>query len=210
MNCPLCSHHEASLFDKDKKRSFYQCLSCHLVYVPRNELISPAQEKDRYGAHENNEESEGYIHYLSKIAGSIHGHLKPASTGLDFGSGKTTLLEKLLEEKGHDVTSYDVFFHPDVLFKEKKYDFIILSEVIEHLRDPYLELTTLKSLLKEDGLLFIKTKLLPEQNFSNWFYKRDMTHVQFFSMKSFRWISVQMKFHEALSVGEDLFLFRNN
>ena len=210
MNCPLCSQIGATLFDQDKQRSFYQCPHCTLVFVPRSGLVSLSAEKERYDAHENSSDSEGYLSYLSGIADSIHQHLHPKSRGLDFGSGKTTLMENILEGKGHDVLSYDVFFHPEVPYTESKYDFIILSEVIEHLRDPFQEMAKLTELLHKDGKIFIKTKLLPEKGFNSWFYKRDITHVQFFSLDSFKYLAQSLHLHEAEVIGADLFLFRNN
>lgn len=210
MNCPLCSQNDSTLFDQDKQRSFYQCPHCTLVFVPRSDLVSLSAEKERYDAHENDSDSEGYLKYLTGIADSIHQHLPAKSIGLDFGSGKTTLLEKILEEKGHSVLSYDVFFHPEVPYAENKYDFIILSEVIEHLRDPFQEMAKLTELLQKDGKIFIKTKLLPEKGFSSWFYKRDITHVQFFSPEAFNHLARSLNLHEAEVIGADLFLFRNN
>lgn len=210
MNCPLCLHDESSLYDQDKERSFFQCSRCTLVFVPRSDLVSLSAEKERYDAHENSSESDGYRTYLTGIANAIHENLEPGSRGLDFGSGKTTLLENILEEKGHDVLSYDVFFHPDVHYMDQKFDFIILSEVIEHLRDPMQEMEKLSHLLNENGKFFIKTKLLPEKGFSTWFYKRDITHVQFFSLTSFRYLSEKLSLKDAQVIGQDLFLFRNN
>jgi SAM-dependent methyltransferase len=208
MICPLCGSVQSELFDKDKTRSFYQCGNCSLVFVPRDELITPDAEKHRYDAHENDETSSGYRDYLSGIAAQLQKYLKNGMTGLDFGSGRTKLLAELLSSE-HVVDSYDVYFHPDLSFLNKKYDFIILSEVIEHLRDPVSELKKLKSILKPDGILFVKTKLVPEKSFSTWFYKRDITHVQFFSDDSFRHLSKKFGFEEASMIGEDLFLFRN-
>lgn len=207
MICPLCSSTETELFDRDKFRSFHQCRHCSLVFVPRTELISLDQEKKRYEAHENDEEDPGYRSYLAKVAQSISKNLSQGMKGLDFGSGRTKLLAHLI---GGDIDSYDVFFHPDESLKQKTYDFIILSEVIEHLREPALELQNLKKMLNPNGILFVKTKLLPSEDFSNWFYKRDITHVQFFSSITFNFLSGKYGFRTAEKIGDDLFLFRNH
>lgn len=207
MICPLCSSTEADLYDRDKFRSFYQCKACSLVFVPRSELISPDQEKNRYEAHENNEEDPGYRSYLAKVADSISKNLSTGMKGLDFGSGRTKLLAELI---GGEIDSYDVFFHPDEGLKLKTYDFIILSEVIEHLREPALEIQNLKKMLNRNGILFVKTKILPAKDFSSWFYKRDITHVQFFSENSFKFLCEKYGFSTAEKIGEDLFLFRNH
>lgn len=208
MICPLCSSTDLALFDRDKLRSFFQCKHCSLVFVPRSELIPADQEKKRYEAHENDDTDPGYRQYLTKIAQAISNKLKPGMKGLDFGSGRTKLLADLLA--GFAVDSYDVFFYPDESLKQKTFDFIILSEVIEHLRDPDAEMVLMKKMIRPGGMLFVKTKLLPEKNFSNWFYKRDITHVQFFSEASFEILSKKYGFSTAEKIGEDLFLFRNH
>lgn len=207
MFCPLCSSTESVLFDQDKFRSFYQCRHCSLVFVPRNELISASDEKARYETHKNDEGDPAYHAYLSKIAEAVSRNLTPGMKGLDFGSGRTKLLARLISD---DVDSYDVFFHPHEALKQKTYDFIIMSEVIEHLRDLSDELQVINKMLRSDGLLFVKTKLLPENNFSSWFYKRDITHVQFFSEASFKFLSEKYGFSTGEKIGEDLFMFRNH
>jgi transcription initiation factor TFIIIB Brf1 subunit/transcription initiation factor TFIIB len=199
MTCPLCYSSQNELFDQDKLRHYYLCQNCGLVFVPRNELISESSEKSRYDAHENAENNRGYRAYLTQIANSIRPHLKSGDHGLDFGCGRTKLLAEILTP--HDIDSYDVYFHPDELLIQKKYDFIILSEVIEHLRDPA---ETMKKLRSLSSTFFIKTKMCPDKDkFSEWFYKRDHTHVQFFNDKSFD----ALGFKSWKKIGDDLYLF---
>ena len=87
-----------------------------------------------------------------------------------------------------------------------------MSEVIEHLREPSIELEKINELLNPDGILFVKTKLLPGtlKEFENWFYKRDMTHIQFFSNESLSAFSALLGLSQPETIGEDLYLFRNN
>ncbi|MFP5385188.1 MAG: class I SAM-dependent methyltransferase [Bacteriovoracia bacterium] len=212
MTCPLCLSSAISLYHKDQFRSYQLCGECSLVFVPRDQLVSLEAEKERYDAHENNENDPGYEKYLKNVVNSLLPHLSPSSHGLDFGCGRSKLLEKLLTKEGHCVSSYDVFFHRDENLFSKRYDFIIMSEVIEHLRNPHEEMRRVKGLLKQAANLFIKTKLLPDstEKFSNWFYKRDSTHIQFFGPRSLNKLKERYGFDEYQEVGEDLFLFRNN
>lgn len=199
MSCPLCLSHDEELFSQDKKRSYQLCLGCGLVFVPRSELVSLSAEKDRYESHENSETDDGYRKYLGTIASAIKAEISPFDQGLDFGSGKTKLLAELLAP--NSVESFDVYFHPDESLLQKKYDFIIMSEVIEHLRDPR---ATMQSLRKLSGKFFIKTKWYPDkEKFSEWFYKRDITHVQFFNETSFN----ALGFKSWKKIGGDLYLF---
>lgn len=211
MTCPLCRENSAGPFDQEK-RTYFQCHKCSLVFVPRNELISQDEEKSRYDSHNNAEDDAGYIAYLSGIRDEILPFIKSGSRGLDFGSGRTTLMEKLFREKGFELDSFDIYFRPREELLKNKYDFIIMSEVIEHLRMPFEDMIRIRSMLKPEGGLFVKTKLLPEEKsaFAGWYYKRDKTHVQFFTLHTFRKFEeiLGLKFKKA--VGEDLFLFGNN
>lgn len=199
MSCPLCLSRDEELFSQDKQRSYQLCRSCGLVFVPRTELVSLSAEKDRYESHENSETDDGYRKYLGTIADAIRKEVGPSDHGLDFGSGKTKLLAELLSP--NPVESYDVYFHPDDSLLQKKYDFIVMSEVIEHLRDPRETMESLRNLSRK---FFIKTKWYPEkEKFSEWFYKRDITHVQFFNETSFN----ALGFKSWKKIGGDLYLF---
>jgi ubiquinone/menaquinone biosynthesis C-methylase UbiE len=209
MKCPVCGKSEVSPYHQDKLRSYCQCFHCKLVFVPRSELISEHQEIKRYEAHENESFDPNYQNYMAKISSMITPHLEPGDKGLDFGCGRSKMLEKLITGKGWPVTSYDKYFHPLNLLGDV-FDFIVLSEVIEHLRTPEMDLQDIKRLLASGGKLFIKTKILPPSGFDQWFYKRDITHVQFFSEKSFQQLGLKFQLRGPEYLGNDLWLFRNN
>lgn len=202
MKCPLCESGKSTEFDRDKFRTYLRCSLCELIFVPRDQLISSLDEKNRYDAHENDADDQGYINYLKGISESVKSHLLPNEGGLDFGCGRTKLLAELL--KPHGVSSYDLYFHPDEELLTRSYDFVILSEVIEHLRSPRVEMQTLARI---GSKIFVKTKWYPEAGFSQWFYKRDITHVQFFNETSFRKLAEIMGFKKFEEVGQDLYLF---
>lgn len=186
MNCILCRGASVALWNQDSLRPYLRCDDCSLVFVPRDYLLSSVDEKKRYDTHENNEDDLRYREYLTKITTAIIPFLGADATGLDFGCGASTLLSKIFLESGFVVDSYDLYYHSDQKFRAKTYDFIVLSEVIEHLSDPIGGLEGLKLLLKPGGQFFIKTKYLPPQKemFGNWFYKNDPTHIQFFNHQS--------------------------
>ena len=81
---------------------------------------------------------------------------------------------------------YDIHYHPDDLYQAYKYDVIVSTEVIEHNKDPYNFLKHLVALLKPGGIIVIMT--LFHQNddelFKNWWYRRDETHITFFTEKT--------------------------
>ena len=184
MNCPFCQQDGAELFHKDQFREFFRCRSCTIIFVPRGSILSPSEEKMRYDSHQNDENDPGYRDYFLKTAGPVIAELKGGERGLDFGCGRTQLLSQIFDDKGFIVDSFDPFYFPDESIWKKSYDFAVMNEVIEHLADPKATLSRLRAITK--GPLFVRTKLYPEteREFSNWFYKRDATHVQFFSMKA--------------------------
>lgn len=206
-NCPLCLNSETSSYSEDKLRAYLICTSCQLVFVSRDHLISFEAEKERYEAHENNEQDPGYVNYLQSICDEIVPHLNPVSKGLDFGCGRTTILANLLKKSRHEMDSYDAYFLKNELIWDKSYDFIILSEVLEHLRGPRQEMRQLAGLLNPGGKIFIKTKFRPatSEQFDQWFYKRDSTHIQFFNLESMQYLKNFLGMSNVRMIGADLY-----
>lgn len=118
--------------------------------------------------------------------------LEPGARGLDFGSGPSPVLASMFRQEGFEVELFDQFYARNPRVLEKVYDFIILSEVIEHLKNTRGDLDRLYRILKPGGFLGILTGMLPEAGeFPKWHYKNDKTHVCFFSRDTFRWISAK-------------------
>src|SRR5690625_7500493 len=86
----------------------------------------------------------------------------------------------MLEEAAHSVTSYDPFYADKLQRLTQRYDFITVSETAEHFFNPREEFDLLWSLLRPNGYLGIMTLMLqsPEQ-FEQWHYRKDDTHVVF-------------------------------
>ena len=199
MKCPHCQNSGAELFHREPFREFFLCPACTIIFVPRSSLLAPAEEKKRYDSHQNDESDPGYQSYFLKTVEPVIGNIEAGSTGLDFGCGRTRLMEKLFRERGVEVSSFDPFYFPDESLLKKSYHFAVLNEVIEHLADPRKTIADLRDLVK--GPLFVRTKLYPEteKEFSGWFYKRDLTHVQFFSRRALESIGATRE------IGTDLY-----
>ena len=134
--------------------------------------------------------------------------LSPESYGLDFGSGPGPTLSIMFEEAGHRMKLYDKFYSPDSKAFEEEYDFITATEVFEHLHDPKGDLDRVWNCLKSEGCLGIMTKLaLGLEDFKNWHYKNDMTHVCFFSKETFIWLAEQWQ-AELIFVDKDVILMK--
>ena len=186
MNCPLCNDPQTSKWSEDKIRPYIKCGHCSLVFVPQDFLLSAEDERKRYDTHENHEQDLRYREYLTKIASGITPFISKGQKGLDFGCGASTLMAKIMEESGFEMDSYDLYYHPSTPIWSQKYDFIILSEVIEHLSSLRETMIKLAALLSTDGQFFIKTKFLPQsrEQFDSWYYKKDPTHICFFNPQS--------------------------
>jgi len=103
---------------------------------------------------------------------------------------------------------YDPYYAPDTEWLQQQYDFITASEVVEHLRQPRVELDRLWSCLKPNGVIGIMTKrVLGRDAFSRWHYKNDLTHVCFFSTETFVWLADYWG-AELTVVGNDVVVFR--
>jgi SAM-dependent methyltransferase len=206
MNCPLCGARAAGAWASDDRRAYHRCPCCDLIFVPPTSHISTSEEKALYDYHENNESDPRYREYLSKVTDLMVPFLRTGERGLDFGAGPTTVLASLLGEKGLVVDSYDLYYRPDARIWDRSYDFIVLSEVIEHLRAPGETMRSLGKLLEPRGRLFIKTAFGPEspEEFRRWYYRNDPTHISFFNQKSLRALGQDLGLPGFKNLGRDL------
>ncbi|KAF7768939.1 hypothetical protein PCIT_a3467 [Pseudoalteromonas citrea] len=205
-NCNLCDSNDVIHYFSDKRRDYWQCSHCHLVFVGSAQHLSSTQEKAIYDSHENTLEDLGYRHFLSRVSEPLLSRLRPASDGLDFGCGPGPLLAQMLTEAGHNMSVYDLYYANDISVLNGQYDFITCTEVIEHLAQPRKTLIQLLTQLKHGAPLAIMTKLVIDvDRFANWHYKNDMTHISFFSRKTFEYIAVH--YHCELEfIGKDVII----
>ncbi len=193
-HCPLCSSDEAARFftsrEKSGSRDFHRCGVCDLVFVPERFHLDAAGQKARYLTHNNDPEDSGYRDFLSRLLDPLRHHLVPKSEGLDFGAGPGPALAIMMREEGFRVRLYDPFFHPDVAVLEQTYDFITCTETAEHLARPMQEFQALDRILKPSGRLGVMTGMLESwDDFADWYYHRDPTHICFYSRRTMEWIA---------------------
>ncbi|NUZ12141.1 methyltransferase domain-containing protein [Pseudoalteromonas sp. McH1-7] len=192
ISCGLCLGEQLETYHQDKHRLYWQCQCCHLVMADPNSRLTPAQEKAIYDSHENDLEDAGYRRFLTRVSEPLIARLSKPSLGLDFGCGPGPLLAKMLEEAGHQVSLFDLYYanNPEVL--KQQYDFIVSTEVVEHLSKPGQVLQQLLALLDCGQPLVLMTKLVIDKSrFANWHYKNDLTHISFFSQKTFAYFAAQ-------------------
>ncbi len=188
--CTLCGGQNIELFFENKQREFHRCGDCDLIFVPKQYFLSVNEEKEQYDFHQNSFENRGYIEFLNQLCLPTQKFINPNANGLDFGSGPMPVLSQMFELSGFNMDIYDYFYATDIVVFEKKYDFITSTEVFEHLHNPLDEVKKLWNCLEVGGVLAIMTGMTQHiSDFKNWHYIRDLTHICFFSDKTFRFIA---------------------
>lgn len=206
--CPLCGSEENAHFYQDKKRDYWRCQQCALVFVDAVFHLNPDEEKAVYDLHENNPHDEGYQRFLSRLVEPLAKRLPRHAKGLDFGCGAGSALPLLMKQQGHAMRLYDVYFFPDKAPLSEQYDFLTATEVIEHLCSPKNEWQQWLNLVKPGGWIGLMTKMVIDlEAFARWHYKHDPTHVSFFSRETFQYLAERDNL-ELEFVGNDVILLR--
>lgn len=195
VKCPLCA---GSQLRSVKHRfrggeTFYLCGDCDLIFIDQQHRLSAKDEKARYQHHQNSLDDPDYLQFLSPAVEWIDKNFAASGRliqGLDFGSGPTPVLAELLRQRKISMRIFDPYFASDLSVFEQEYDFVVSTEVFEHLYSPAVELPRLQKILRPGGVLVVMTRLhRGADSFLDWWYARDPTHVCFFSEKSFSWIA---------------------
>lgn len=209
MNCPLCGAVEADHWHNRSGRDYWCCRTCRLVFVPKDQHLSSALEKAEYDKHDNDVSDPGYRRFLSRTFEAVTRVVSTNASGLDFGCGPGPALATMLEEAGHRMALYDLYYHPDESVWELRYDFITLTEVIEHLARPDEVLARLWHHLKPGGYLVIQTqRVLNPAAFRQWRYIHDPTHIAFYSAHTFEWMAQWLGGDQVEFPGRDVALVR--
>ena len=188
--CPLCAGSDIVPYHRDRKRDYLACRTCALVFVPPHQHLPAAEQKAYYDLHENRPDDPGYRRFLSRLFEPLARRLAPCSRGLDFGCGPGPALPAMFEEAGHEMALYDPFYAADPSPLAATYDFITMSEVIEHLAEPGRDLPRLWAALTPGGWLGIMTKRIRDlEAFKTWHYIMDPTHIAFYSDATFQWLA---------------------
>lgn len=205
--CPLCASEQTHFYHQDKRRTYWHCNECELVFVDPTALPSLSQEKAEYDLHQNTPDDEGYRRFLNKVSNPVIQTLPAESKGLDFGCGPAPVLASMLSEAGMHMTVFDPIYHKNTDYQHNAYDFITSTEAVEHFHQPINELTLLYKLLNPGGVLVIMTKrVISQSRFASWHYKNDRTHVSFFSEATFKWIAAHFSMELTIVSDDVVFL----
>lgn len=203
--CPLCGN-TSQLFYND---IFYKCTECFGIFRAKHLLISSIEEKKRYENHNNDVNDVAYQQFVSPITSAVCKDFTTNTIGLDFGAGTGSAISKVLTDFGYTIKQYDPFFHnvPDLL--NKKYNYVVCCEVMEHFHHPKKEFNLLKNLLKPNGILYCMTHIYTNDiDFDNWYYKNDPTHVFIYQKETLEWIKNKFNF-SSITINQRFIVFRN-
>ena len=188
LQCKICKSESLEHIVIEKRNeNYYACEVCEFIFKDENEIITIEDEKEVYSHHENNFESEGYVKMFEDfLEKAVFPFVNTTGDALDYGCGPGPVLAKILENNDWNVKTYDPIFESDADYNMKTYDLITSTEVFEHFKNPIEEIGKVSELLSSGGLLSIMTLLRPSttEEFKNWWYNRDKTHISFYSSKT--------------------------
>lgn len=206
LKCLLCNF-DTEIFFKEKGREFFKCGNCLSIMLNPTNYISKINEKARYENHNNDVDDIRYQNFVAPIVKSVIKDYKSSHIGLDFGAGTGPVITSMLEKKGSELNLYDPYFHNYPQNLNRKHDFIVCCEVIEHFYNPFKEFKLMSEILNPNGRLYCMTSLYDEEiNFEDWYYRNDETHVFFYHKKTIKWISDKFEFSK-VEISERLITF---
>lgn len=213
--CIICDHDVYEITDKqikvdDKYVVYDVCTHCGFTKKQAAFFVDLKEEKRQYDFHQNTLENEGYVTYLNRFIDESVIPFITSGLALDFGCGPGPVLSHLLKSRGFNVSIYDPIYHnnPDVL--NQKYDVITSTEVFEHFYNPISSIEAVLNSLKTSGFLVIMTsfKTMDDQTFLNWWYRRDVTHVSFYTEKAFERIASHFSLTKIYTNHKNIIVFR--
>ena len=192
--CPLCDSN-AILFWEGNKKRFFKCSHCEAVHRDFDQFPSNLEETERYLKHEYNELDKGYYQFIRPLVEQILTKAFKGEELLDYGCGHQPVLAEYLSGQGYSCSHFDPLFYPDRSLLKKSFDHLICCEVMEHFHHPRQSFEEMYGLIKPGGYLFCMTDLYETADeFGNWYYKNDQTHVFFYSLKSLKVIADMIGF----------------
>ena len=194
IECPLCLNSQCNLYySSDRKnlvRDYVICKVCDLIFVPEIFHISEKEQKARYLEHNNDPNDQRYRTFLSRLKDRITPFLNPGQIGLDYGSGPGPTLSIMMTEDGYTTKNYDPIFQPNTFVLNRKYEFVVSSETIEHFVDVRANFDFIDGILAKFGVFGVMTSIKYQHiRFETWSYHYDPTHVSFYSPVTMAYIA---------------------
>ncbi|WP_394202520.1 class I SAM-dependent methyltransferase [Shewanella waksmanii] len=208
--CPLCDSQQLDDFHQDKFRQYVRCQQCDLISVADKYLLTSEQEKAIYDQHQNDANDSGYRRFLGRAWQPLQRYIDSSMRGLDFGCGPGPTISVMAKEQGMSMSDYDLYYFNDPQLLQQRYDFITMTEVIEHVADAKQLVAQLDSLMADSSVLVVMTKRAQhEAAFAKWHYKNDLTHIRFYSDKTFIWLANHLGWRLEFADKDVVLLFKS-
>lgn len=194
--CKICSGATREI--RHKTFGIYHiCDFCGFIFKDKEDHVSAQAQLTIYDSHHNSIQDPVYVEYFNHfLSEAVFPFINDGKNGLDFGSGPSPVLAQLLAGTyGYSMDIYDLFYSPQKSYLRKTYDLITVTEVVEHLENPLTYLSLFREHLNEDGILSMMTQFHHnnDDDFLNWHYIRDRSHISFFCEKTFDVIAEKLK-----------------
>jgi SAM-dependent methyltransferase len=208
--CTLCGN-TAGIWEETAAAAYHHCPVCDLIFLDPALRPDPRNERARYLTHHNSPEDVSYRAYLRGFAEeallpfmpplssptlAAQTSSRPAGAAraakiLDYGCGYSPVFVTVLQELGYGASGYDPLFAPGDSWRKEIFDAVTAVEVAEHFFFPSKEFRAISSVLRPGGICALRTLLHRGggESFESWWYRRDPTHVSFYSKNSFEWIA---------------------
>ncbi|MFH1786624.1 MAG: class I SAM-dependent methyltransferase [archaeon] len=182
--CNICGSSKSEVLIDRGDYKFVKCKDCDLIYTfpqPSSKTLDKLYCKGYFRraaavGKSFRDYTVGVDEYLKvfRRRAKIISKYKKTGDILDVGCAIGCFLE-VMKDRGWHVSGVDLskdavdyckqrfgveaFNGPlqDAGFKEKQFDVITLWGILEHMRDPNAELEYMRTLLKDDGILFVET-----------------------------------------------------
>jgi len=192
MTCKICGKETVLVYDKQFAINYYRCENCEFLFMDDDALISFDEERAVYDTHENSIENQGYVDMFKNFLDKCVLPFKQKGRLLDYGSGpEPVLIQVINRDYKFETDHYDLHYSPDKVYEGQLYDVIVSTEVVEHIGDPLPVFKLIAKHLKPGGIFAFMTlyHLNNDEHFSDWWYRRDETHISFFTLKTLEYIS---------------------
>jgi len=197
MQCKLCDNPVITIIDLRNNWEFFHCKECEFIFKNPSNFVSNENELKQYNHHNNTIDSPGYVEMFETfIDTTFASYMDNIHNVLEFGSGPGPVLSELLKRRGLNVDIYDKYFSPAKVYEGKKYDLITSTEVIEHIEDVKKVFEFFSSHIKSGGYLALMTQFHTNdaEDFKQWWYKNDPTHICFFRPYTFEVLAKMNRF----------------
>ncbi|MBE0513847.1 class I SAM-dependent methyltransferase [Sulfurimonas sp.] len=193
--CKICGSVTTQIIKTKNQKKYHKCPTCSYIFLDEIFYVDEVREKQHYDKHDNNLESLGYVKMFEDLIEEfVMPYKKEIKSAFDFGCGEGKVLPILLQREGIVCDGYDLFYFPKKVYKDKKYNLVVSTEVFEHLQNPLEVLQELLLHVEKNGYLLLMTAFRPadDEEFLEWWYIRDITHIGFFNLQTFEYLAAKL------------------